>query len=260
MSHDDPVRPSTFFDALASELVKLRSLRSTPLMLLAGAVIIAGIAALGSRLSSVELLIGPGAISRVAFEGVLFGQIALAAVAVLAFTGEHETGGIRTTLAAVPKRGRLAATAVAVGLLSLAFGALVSLTAILVTYSGAVGRTSSVEAVTWDTMIRPTLGNALYLAAFGVLAFAAGLLLRNTAGTLTALIGATIILPITFSAMGKVGAFLGKWWPTTAGQQITRVYEPGRGALPPYAGFAVMCAAVVVVLAIAAASFTRNDP
>jgi hypothetical protein len=259
MSLDQQARPSTFRDALGSEFIKLGSVRSTPLMLLTGAVIIVGISAMGSRLGPLETYAESGSLARTAFLGVLFGQIALAAVAVLTFTGEHETGGIRTTLAAVPRRGRLvAAKTVAVGLLSLAFGALVSIVSILLAYAGVTGRTSAVEAVTWDTVVRPVIGNALYLCAFGVLAFAAGLLLRNTAGTLTALIGATVIAPLSFSAMGRFGAFLAKWWPTTAGQQITRVYEPGLGALPPYAGFGVMCAAVAVLLAIAAASFGRN--
>ena len=261
MSLDDTVRPSTFFDAFCSELIKVRSVRSTPLMLLTGAVIIAGTAALGSWLGPVEMRGEPGSLTRVAFEGVPVGQIALAAVAGRAVTGEHETGAIRATLAAVPRRGRLvAAKAVAVGLLSLAFGALVSLTSVLVAYSGIIGQTGAVEALAWDTVIRPAIGNALYLGAFGVLAFAVGLLLRNTAGTLTALIGATIIAPLTFSAMGEVGRFLAKWWPTDAGQMIARVEVPEARALPPWTGFGVMCAAVGALLAVSAAAFARRDP
>lgn len=247
-----------FTDALGSELIKLRSIRSTPLMLLTGAVIIVGLCAMGTGLGPDDMYTEPGALTRIAFLGVLFGQIALAAVAALTYTAEHESGGVRTTLAAVPRRGRLvAAKAVGVGLVSLAFGAVVSAVSVSTAKVTLAARGAAVEPVTWDTVLRPTIGNALYLCAFGVLAFGVGVLLRNTAGTLTALIGGTIILPLTFSALGDVGQFLSRWWPTNAGQSITRV---GYNGLPPYEGFAVLCVTVALTLAAAALVFDRRDP
>ena len=261
MSLGQRVRPSTFRDALGSEFIKMRSVRSTYLMLLAGAGIIIGLCGMGAGLGPVEGLSGAGVLTKIAFLGVPFGQIALAAGAVLAFTAEHESGGIRATLAAVPQRGRLiAAKAVAVGAVSVGFGLLVSTVSIILAYVMVGGRTSGVEPVTWDTVLRPTIGNALYLGAFGLLSFGVGVLLRNTAGTLTTLIGCALIAPVTFGSMGDAGDFLDRWWPTNAGQLIARVQPDGFDGLPPYAGFGVMCAAVAIVYFAAVMLFDRRDP
>jgi hypothetical protein len=230
-------------------------------MLLVGAGIILVLCGMAARLGPAEGLSGVGVLTRIAFLGVPFGQIALAAAAALAFTAEHESGSIRTTLAAVPQRRRLiAAKVAAVGAVALGFGLIVSTASIALAYVTVAGRTSELEPVTWDTVFRPTIGNALYLCAFGMLSFGEGMVLRSTAGTLTTIIGGALIAPVTFGAMGGVGDFLNRWWPTNAGLMVTRVVPDGPDVLPPWAGFGILCAAVVAVLTTAAALFIRKDP
>jgi ABC-2 type transport system permease protein len=252
---------TTFLHALGSEWTKLRSVRTTPFTLLAGAGLVVGLAGLLGRLGNPEIFAQPGGLTRLAFSGVLLGQIAPASVAVLAFTAEQESGSIRTTLAAVPRRGRLiAAKATVVGLASFAYGVVVSVAALSLLYAFVAARAATVEPLVWGTVFRPMVGNALYLGVFGVLAFGVGVLLRNTAGALTTLIGGAVIAPYTFSGLGEVGRFLGEWWPTSAGERIARVLPEGSGGLSPLAGFGVLFLATAIVLAFATLAFTRRDP
>lgn len=250
-------------NTVLSEWIKLRSVRATTLALLTGAAIIVGVAGLMGRLGNPEILLKPGGLTYLAFGGVLIGQIGLAAVAVLTFTAEHESTSIRTTLAAVPRRGRLiTAKAAVVGLMSLVFGAVVSAGALGLLYGLAAARVDRIEPLAWATVFRPVVGNTLYLGVFGVLAFAVGVLIRNTAGALTTLIGGVVIAPFTFSGFGSAGAFLAKWWPTSAGERIARadVGSADVSGLSPVAGFGVLCVATAALLALATWTFVRRDP
>src|SRR5690348_1049702 len=120
--------------ALAAEWTKLRSIRSTYWLLLVGTAVTVCLAllitaGLGSGKVEVTGTFDPAGTSLL---GVWFGQITFAVVGVLTMTSEYATGSIRTTLAAVPRRGvLLAAKLAAVGLIVAGIGMAISLTAFL---------------------------------------------------------------------------------------------------------------------------------
>jgi len=113
--HRAAFRASTFADVLRSEWTKLRSVRSTFWALTAtvvlgvalGAVISAATAD-GYAKSSVsgKLSWDPTAVS---LDGIGIATLAIAVLGVLCSSSEYSSGMIRTSLTAVPKRGRVLA-------------------------------------------------------------------------------------------------------------------------------------------------------
>jgi ABC-2 type transport system permease protein len=113
--HRAAFRASTFGDALRSEWVKLRSLRSTFWAL--SVTVVLGIA-LGALISAAaahgyakfsvsdKLSWDPTGVSQ---SGMLVAQVAIAVLGVLCISSEYSSGMIRTSLIAVPKRGRVLA-------------------------------------------------------------------------------------------------------------------------------------------------------
>ena len=114
-------RGGTFPQAVAMEWIKLRSLRSTRWTLLLAALLAAGLTALLSGLaSSSGELADLSAVQTSAF-GLETAQLLMIVLGAVVITGEYTSGSVRTTLAAVPTRGRLMA-AMAVVLAATAWG------------------------------------------------------------------------------------------------------------------------------------------
>jgi ABC-2 type transport system permease protein len=137
--HRAAFRPATFGDVLRSEWTKLRSVRSTfwaltvtvVLGIALGAVISAATAH-GYAKSSV-----PGKLSwdptNVSLAGVAIAQLAIAVLGVLTVSSEYSSGMIRTSLIAVPKRGRvLAAKSLVFAAVTFVVGEVTSFTAFFV--------------------------------------------------------------------------------------------------------------------------------
>ena len=113
--HRAAFRASTFGDVLRSEWAKLRSVRSTfwaltvtvVLGIALGAIISAAIAHGYAKFSvSQKLSWDPTGVSGT---GMAIAQLAIAVLGVLCISSEYSSGMIRTSLIAVPKRGRVLA-------------------------------------------------------------------------------------------------------------------------------------------------------
>jgi hypothetical protein len=128
-----------------------------------------------------------------------------------------------------------------------------------------------VSALTW---LQVLAGTAALLAVSAVLALAVGTLLRRSAGAVTAVI-VGIVLPYVLAVLpGVLPAGAEQWLvrvTPAAGfavqqtiQQYPQVgadYTPGNGyfPLPPWAGFAVLCAWTAAGLALALFLLRRRD-
>ena len=118
-------RPANFADAVLSEWTKIRTLRSTFFTLAATVVFVVGLGALISYEGSVHYTAQDGLWdpTSISLSGLVIGQLTIAVLGVLAITGEYSTGMVRTSLAAVPRRGRLlAAKAVVFGAVAVLSG------------------------------------------------------------------------------------------------------------------------------------------
>jgi ABC-2 type transport system permease protein len=195
--------------ALRSEWVKLRTVRSTfwCLLLLAGvSVLFTTLAASGSSTEggSPELP-GDNDLVLESLQGIWFGQMAVAVLAVLAITSEYSTGMIRTTLAANPRRRSvLAAKTAVVSAVVFAVGAATTVACFQVGQAlfrrNGFTYENGYPAVTLSDResLRAVLGTAVCLAALTVFALGIGAILRHTAGAITVVIAA-ILVPLIAS-------------------------------------------------------------
>lgn len=254
-----------------SEWIKLRSLRSTVYTLLAAAVAVIGFGLLAAAAVSGQIEGRPGNGPRgggfprdptsVSLAGVMLAQMIVGVLGVLVITGEYATGMIRSSLSAVPKRlpvlwGKVIVfTAVTLVVMLLAiFAAFFASQAILAGSDMAV-------ALTDDGQLRALLGAAVYLTGIGVMGIALGTVLRNTAGAITTLFAALLVVP------GLIALVLPDSWtesatpylPSNAGQSFMAAGSPGEGMLDPAAGLAVFAAYIIVLLGTAALALTRRD-
>ena len=144
--HRAAFRASTFGDMLRSEWTKLRSVRSTfwaltvtvVLGVALGAVISAATAHGYAKFSvSSKLSWDPTGVS---LAGVAIAQLAIAVLGVLCISSEYSSGMIRTSLIAVPKRGRvLAAKSLVFAVVTFVVGEVTSFTTFFVGQALIIG-------------------------------------------------------------------------------------------------------------------------
>ncbi|TDC52486.1 ABC transporter permease [Actinomadura sp. KC345] len=257
---------ATFRHCLHAEWIKIRTMRSTGYVLLGTVVLGAALAWLGCTAAGEEYATLT-AEDRLAFDPLaaglrshLLAQVTLAMLGGLVITAEHGSRSIVGTLTAVPNRGRVLAAKAA------ALLAVVLPTGLLVTFGGFAAGQAALDGAgaphvalgdpgSW----RAILGGALYLALAGLLGLAAGTLVRSTTATVTSLFASLLIVPAFAPMMpGRLADWTVKYWPPSAGGQITTGYRDP-DLLGPWPGFAVMAACVAVLLAAAFLVFRRRD-
>jgi ABC-type transport system involved in multi-copper enzyme maturation permease subunit len=224
------------------------------------------------------LVAGPGSPSPTStieqpLAGLFVGLIAVVVVGAMFFTSEYRRGLIRTTLAAEPRRGRvLAAKAVVAGGVAFVAGLAAAILAISIGLPRQRNQGSFILPVSTLTEARVIVGTAALVALTAALAVAIGAVLRRSAAAVTTAI-VVIVLPFLL-AVTVLPASAGEWLlrlTPAAGfaieqsipnyPQATTVFSPAQGnyPLPPWAGFAVLCTWVAVVLGAAYVLLRRRD-
>jgi ABC-2 type transport system permease protein len=258
-------RASTFGDVLLSEWIKFRSVRSTFWALTVTVVL--GIA-LGALISAVtahsyakfsvseKLSWDPTGVSGA---GMAIAQLAIAVLGVLCISSEYSSGMIRTSLIAVPKRGRvLAAKSLVFAVVTFVVGEVTSFAAFFAGQALISGHAPH-AALGDPGVARAVVGAGLYLAALAVLSVAAGTLLRHPAAAIACMMAVVLVLPLIAQALPDSWRNpVTEFWPTQAGSQITGVYHSAH-TLQPWPGFGVMCLFVAIVYAVAWTLLDRRD-
>jgi len=263
--HRAAFRPATFGDALRSEWTKLRSVRSTFWALTATVVLGIALGALISAAAahgyakftaSEKLSWDPTGVSQ---SGMLIAQVAIAVLGVLCISSEYSSGMIRTSLIAVPKRGRvLAAKSLVFAVVTFVVGEVTCFAAFFAGQALISGHAPH-AALGDPGVARAVAGGGLYLIALAVLSVAAGALLRHPAAAIAAMVGLLFVLPAIAQALPDSWRNpVTEFWPTQAGSQLTSV-DIAAHTLQPWPGFAVMCLFVAIVYAIAWTLLDRRD-
>ena len=258
-------RAATFADVLRSEWTKLRSVRSTVWALTVTVVLGVGLGAAISAATahgyakssaSGKLSWDPTALS---LDGMAIASLAIAVLGVLCISSEYSSGMIRTSLIAVPKRGRvLAAKSLVFAAVTFVVGEVTSFAAFFVGQALIAGHAPH-AALGDPGVARAVVGAGLLLTALAVLSVAAGTLLRHPAAAIAAMVGVLFVLPGIAQALpGSWGNTVNEFWPVLAGGQITSVYHAAH-TLQPWPGFGVMCLFVAIVYAIAWTLLDRRD-
>jgi ABC-2 type transport system permease protein len=255
-------------DLARSEWIKLATVRSTCWTLLATAAGMVGFGALltaayawhnSSASPARKAAFDPAAYS---LSGFFLAQLAIGVLGVIVITSEYATGSIRSTFAAAPQRGAvLAAKAAVFGAVAAAAGIASSFAAFFTGQAILAGK--GLETSIGDPgAIRSVIGAGLYLAVLGLLALGLGTLIRRTAGAIAALAGLVLILPVLVQGLpAPWQAQITRYLPSAGGQAIigrTKFAPPGH-LLPPWAGFALLCAYTAATLTAAAITLNRRD-
>ena len=263
------VPPATdrFDRVLLSEWTKLWSLRSTLWTLLVLLVVTVGFAALATWGTmqgvdaNAEGVPAQFDATNLTLAGLTFGQLAAAVLGAMVISSEYSTGGIRSTLTAVPGRLRLL-LAKALVFVTVAF--VVGLVTCFAAFFVGQGflheeyRTSLGD----PGVTRAVIGGGLYVAGSGMFGFALGALVRHTAGAITAAVAALLVLPpLTMLLPGDWGDTVTRHFTSNAGQQITSATRVPTvpAVLGPWEGYAWFTVEWLVVLAVAAVLMRRRD-
>jgi ABC-2 type transport system permease protein len=257
------VQPVTQGQVIRSEWIKLRTVRSSWLMLGATVLAITAVGLLVSYATNAHWS-AASASSRADFNpvnqdliGVNLAELTVGALGVLAATGEYAHAMIRATLAAVPRR--LPVLVAKAGVLAAVTFA-VSLVAVLITFLGGQALLGPHGiSLSHPGAVRAVGGAALYLTVVAVLGLGLGFLIRSAAGSIATLIGVLLILPIMMTALpGSGSQALVRYLPSMAGRALF-IMNSGGAMLSPWKGFGIFLLYAVIVLAAAAVALRRRD-
>ena len=260
-SYDAPAHHPTLLDVIRSEWLKLRSVRSTfwSLAVVVAAMVGFGVLICWAQVATISQQTEPIDGTESSLAGITFAQLAMVVLGVMTITAEFTTGGIRSTLVAVPRRGRLVvAKALVVGVTALVVGTVASFLAF---FAGqAVLATERVHDSIGDPgVLRAVAGSGLYLAACALLGLGVGLIVRSTGGGVTAAVALVFVVPpLTFLIPGRVGDEIQKYVTSNAGRPVT-LATPESGQLGPWVGYLVFTLWWVVLVAVGTWLLKRRD-
>jgi hypothetical protein len=248
---------------IRAEWTKLQALRSTRWCTLVAAVLIVGLGAAIAG-SGTPYKVSPGNTAAsgvsVALIGVLFAQLVMGVVGVLAFSGEYGTGMIRATLAVVPARLPVlwAKVIVLVGLV-LPVTMLCAFADFFAAFAIESSRGGSVISLTDPGVLREVYGSSLYLTVVVIIGLALGALFRKTAAGLSVFAAVFFVIPVFGGALPQNIRGFAPYLPSNAGGALWGSPLGNANALSPWTGFACLCGYAVVLTALAAWQLRRRD-
>ncbi|MFH7599395.1 ABC transporter permease subunit [Streptomyces racemochromogenes] len=247
---------ASFPAVLRSEWTKIRTVASTTWTLASALVVTVGLGALlcsftASRFTDMtpaeKLTFDPIMIS---FAGMSLGQLAMIVFGVLVVGTEYGTGMIRTSLAAVPRRGSLllgkltAATALALAVgLATSFLSFFLGQAILGDHGAGLGREHALRAV---------IGAGLYMALIALFSMGVTTVLRSS------ILALGILMPFFFLISNILHAFastrkVAQYFPDQAGSKIMETVPDAvnqvQAPYGPWGGLGIMLLWVLAAVA-----------
>jgi ABC-type transport system involved in multi-copper enzyme maturation permease subunit len=250
-----------FRQAVAAEVSKLASLRSTKLILV--------LTVVGTFL--VTFLSTNGAAhhprqwyqfsnwdpTNQSMAGLAIGSLLLGVLGVLVISGEYGTGTMRSSLAAVPRRETLfAAKATVVGVSTLVLGEILSFAAFFfgkVILSTGVAPTASLGQ---PGVLRAVVMTGAFLSLFALLGLGLGFVIRHTAGAIATFAGITLLAPIL---LHTIGGDPSKYTPAIIFAQSVSAVVPQHNQVSATIGFVLMALYTVGALAVGAVLLVKRD-
>ncbi len=246
--------------AVRAEVTKLRSLRSTTWTLLATMV--------GTLLVTVLATNGIHRFGRGAWQGfdptnqslsgLAIGQLTIGLLGILMITGEHGSGTIRSSLAAIPRRRLLlGAKVIVIAGLSLAVSEILSFACFF------IGRLilsdkAPVASLGQPGVLRAVILSGAFLALLGMFGLGLGVMIRHTAGAITAFVGAVFLLPVLLQQLSADG-HPARFTPLQILANSVAAVVPQRGAVSPTLGFILMALYCAVTLVLGMILLQRRD-
>jgi ABC-2 type transport system permease protein len=246
------------------EWLKLRSVRSTWWTLL---VFAAGMIGLSVLVMTHQHWATMSAADRASFDptnnsfaGLVIGQLAIGVLGVLAVTSEYSSGMIRATFAAAPRRPLvLAAKAAVVAAVTLVAGEILAFVAFGI--GQAVLKSPAPHATLGQPgVLRAVLLAGVYPALIGLIGLGLGVLIRHTAGAISAMVGVLFVLPLILVPLGtSIQNSVGQFMPMLIAENSLTAVKPVAHSLSPGVGFAMLCAYAAAALAAGGWALARRD-
>ena len=249
---------------LATEWIKLRSLRSLLVTPLLGAVASIGLADLASKNNAAgwthlgaaqKAQFDPLAIN---FNFVIVGILLFGVLGALVATNEYGSGLIRATFAATPQRGLiLAAKAVLAGLLSFALAVVIVFTAFFTGQAIISGAHAPHVSLGDHGVLGHLMGTVYYMTAVGLIGLFTGVLVRSAAAAITSMFGLLLVLPLLADKIkpDAVTRHTVPYLPLNLGDEMLHHHT----GLSPGSAVAGLAAWVLVLAAAAAFSLRGRD-
>src|SRR6201996_7557225 len=261
-----PGRAVTQTQVLRSEWIKLWSLRSTRWSLALGILgMLLGVAVAAFDMGRWAHLPLDTRLHYHSVDTALIGwhlsELAIGVLGVLVIAGEYQTGMIRSTFMAVPKRLPVLWAKVIV------FAVVVLVLSFPMTFIGFFGASAVLAqhhvnpSLATPGALRAVIAIPLFLAVLAVFTVSLGALIRNSAGAIAAFAGIIFVLPglvgvLSNSLKNAINPYL----PSNAASAFfTTRPDPSDHFLHPWVGFAVFCGYAAVLLAGAAILLVRRD-
>lgn len=251
---------------LRSELLKLRSLPSTYVVIVVAVAVGLGVGVL--EMSSTAhhwSQLDPQ--DRAAFDpvgdsfsGFQFAELAFGALGVLVITAEYATGTIRSTLVASPRRLRVYAAKVAV-LIVLALpicGASAFVAFVLGQH--AVKERHLDVALSDPHVLRAVIGAGAYMVVVILVGFGLGAIIRHTAGSLTVMFAMVFLAWPVARAVESLSYVPDRWLLVNAADALVSTHRPTgpNGPRTPSLLMACLELATYVVVLLSAGAWRAN--
>ena len=235
-------------NAVHAEWTKLRTVPSTAWLLIGVVALTVGASAMATAIIKCPATCNADT-TKVSLTGIMLGQAAVAALAVVVVTAEYGSGMIRASLAAVPRRSvLLAAKAVVVSAVVLAAGTVSVLGSVLVGRIFLPGNgfdaTHGFAALSLfhGPTLRAAAGSVLYLVLIGLFTLGLSAALRDsgvvTGVVLCVLYVIPLVTDVTLSAVWQHR--LDRWAPVNAGLAIQATTDIAKQPIGPWPGLGVL--------------------
>jgi ABC-2 type transport system permease protein len=206
--------------------------------------------------------------TELSLAGVRLGQVGIVVLAVLAVTAEYSTRTIQPTLTATPRRWRvvlgklgvLTALGLAAGVLAVA-GSLASGRLVLPGNGFTAAHGYPALSLSDDLTRRAAFGTVLYIGLLALLGAGLGLLLRDTAGAITAALALLYASPIVgmFVSDPKWQHRIHRFSPMDAGLSIQATRNLALEHIGPWAGIGVFSLYAVAAVVAGLIVFHLRD-
>ncbi|MET9602181.1 MULTISPECIES: ABC transporter permease [unclassified Streptomyces] len=225
--------PVRFRDLLASEWIKMRSLRSTPWTIGLTILFVVGSSAVATLADNTARSGPAGFLPYDAYPPAGYWTLILVAGSIGALTAvsEYSSGLIRTTTVAVPARGSVVlAKAAVTAVLWTAVGTAASTGSFLVSQAVLDGHRAGVP-ITHPGVLRALVASALLAPVCALVGLGLGVLLRHAAGTMVTSLFTLLMLPPMFSESERWSADINHAMVSAAWKRLVQNWEPDPGSL-----------------------------
>jgi len=246
--------------AVRAEVTKLGSLRSTTWTLLTTVI--------GTLLVTILVTNGIHRSGRPAWQGfdptnqslsgLAIGQLTIGLLGILMITGEYGSGTIRSSLAAIPRRRLLlGAKIIVIASISLVVSEILSFACFFIG-RGLLSGHAPVASLGQPGVLRALILSGAFLALLGMFGLGLGVIIRHTAGAITAFVGVVFLLPVLLQPLSADGDPT-RFTPLHILASSVGAVVPQSGSVSPTLGFALMALYCATTLVVAMIVLQRRD-